>query len=177
MDYHLQLLQPPTVEPITLAEAKEQCRIRHEHSNQRLGRLIQSAREQAEGATRRAMLRQTWEQTQVLRGSRIPLQRWPVLVVDQVTADGETLADSLYRVRPGDGACVQLIGDYCGAEVAVTFQAGYGDQASAVPASLREWMLTKVADAYANPGAAVIGTINSKLDFIDALLGPFVVPR
>jgi len=68
-------------------------------------------------------------------------------------------------------------GSWPGEEVVVQFRAGYGAEPSAVPASLCDWMLVHVADAYANPNAVVIGTISGRMGFVDDLLNPFVVPR
>lgn len=177
MDFHLQRLSAPLVEPVSLDEAKEQCRIRHSSADARLTRLIRSAREQAEQLTRRALIRQVWQQTQCAIGPCIPLQRWPVLQVGAVLVDGDQLADDAFSVRLGDGAYVVVPGVACGAEVVVTFDAGYGDAPADVPESLRDWMLVKIADAYNNPSSVVIGTINSRLDFVDGLLAPFEVPR
>ncbi|MDU4255576.1 phage head-tail connector protein [Pseudomonas sp.] len=177
MDFHLQQLSPPQIEPVTLDEAKEQCRIRHGQADTRLSRLIRSAREQVEGRTRRALIRQTWQQTQAGGAQCIQLQRWPVLEVTEVTVAGVPLDADQYRVRKGDGASVTLLAGPVCAEVVVTFAAGYGDGGEDIPESLRDWMLVRIADAYNNPGAVVIGTINSKLDFVDELLSQFIVPR
>ncbi|MOA67845.1 hypothetical protein D3C78_1951870 [compost metagenome] len=57
------------------------------------------------------------------------------------------------------------------------FTAGYGSDAASVPASIRDWMLVQIADAYANPAAVLIGVSSSRLDFIDGLLAPYIVPR
>lgn len=177
MTWHLERIVAPLVEPVTLAEAKTQCRVRHAHDDDRLTRLIASAREQAEARTRRALIAQDWRQTSPTSCGRICLERWPVLEVKAVLVDGQPLGLGAYRVRAGDDGYVEPVDGWQGREVVVEFAAGYGSEAASVPASIRDWMLVQIADAYANPGAVVIGTITSRLDFIDSLLIPYIVPR
>jgi uncharacterized phiE125 gp8 family phage protein len=57
----LTLVTGPTAEPITLAEAREQCRINHAIDDGVLARLILDAREWAQGYTRRNFMAQTWD--------------------------------------------------------------------------------------------------------------------
>ncbi|MEH6564638.1 MAG: hypothetical protein V7756_04855 [Halopseudomonas sp.] len=179
MHIRLSRTAAPAVEPVTEAEAKEQCRVRHSQADLRLARLITSAREQAEGRTRRALITQQWEQSQCPGAAcSIPLQRWPVQEVLSVHVDGALLDPSAYRVNTGEEASVTAkSGHWPGEEVVISYQAGYGDDPGDVPAGLRDWMLVHVADAYANPNAIVIGTISGRMTFVDDLLNPFVVPR
>lgn len=177
MGWHLERTSAPQVEPVSLAEAKAQCRIRHSLDDARLTRLITSAREQAEARTRRALISQGWRQSSPASCGRIRLERWPVLAVTGVQVDGQPLGLSACRVRLGDDAYVEPLGNWPGREVEVEFTAGYGSDAASVPASIRDWMLVQIADAYANPGAVLIGVSSSRLDFIDGLLAPYIVPR
>lgn len=57
----LTLVSGPTAEPITLAEARAQCRIDHVIDDAVLARLILDAREWAQGYTRRNFIAQTWD--------------------------------------------------------------------------------------------------------------------
>lgn len=177
MTWHLERITAPLVEPVSLAEAKAQCRVRHSHDDDRMTRLIASAREQAEGRTRRALISQDWRQTSPATCGRIRLERWPVLEVSAVQVDGLPLDPSTYSVRLGDDGYVDPVSGWPGREVVVEFVAGYGSEAASVPASIRDWMLVQIADAYANPTAVVIGVTASRLDFIDSLLTPYIVPR
>ena len=79
--------------------------------------------------------------------------------------------------RLGDDGYVEPVDGWPGTEVVVEFSAGYGSEAGSVPASIRDWMLVQIADAYANPSAVLIGVTASRLDFIDGLLTPYIVPR
>ena len=60
----LRLITAPTVEPVTLAEAKLQCRVDSTDEDASFARWISGAREEAEHITGRSLLPQTWEKTQ-----------------------------------------------------------------------------------------------------------------
>lgn len=62
------LVVAPIIEPVSLAEAKLQCRVDGTDEDELLATLIQSAREMVEDETRRALLTQTWDYV---------LQLWP----------------------------------------------------------------------------------------------------
>lgn len=176
MGYRLRLLTPPAREPVEITDARDQCRIRHVHDDGRLARLIASAREQAEAITRRALIAQEWEQTSVATRELVRLERWPVAAVVAVLVDGVPLDSQSFTAELGDDASISSVA-WLDRKVTVRYRAGYGEAPSDVPASIRDWMLVKIADAYANPGSVVIGTINSRLDFVDEQLNQFIVPR
>jgi uncharacterized phiE125 gp8 family phage protein len=58
---NLRLVTAPTSEPVTIIEAREQCRISDGYSDGQLAALILAAREWAQGVTGRAIMEQTWE--------------------------------------------------------------------------------------------------------------------
>jgi len=58
------LITAPSVEPVTLAEAKLHCRVDTTDEDASFTRWIQGAREQAEHLLERSLLPQTWEKTQ-----------------------------------------------------------------------------------------------------------------
>lgn len=58
---HLRLITGPTAEPITLDDAKQQCRVDGEHDDVYITSLVMAARTYIETVTRRALLTQTWE--------------------------------------------------------------------------------------------------------------------
>lgn len=58
------LITAPTIEPVSLAEAKLHCRVDTTDEDASFTRWIQGAREQAEHLTERSLLPQTWEWTQ-----------------------------------------------------------------------------------------------------------------
>jgi len=64
----IRLIAGPTIEPVSLSEAKKQLRVEHNEENDLISSLIRAARVQAETESRRALLTQTWELT---------LDEWP----------------------------------------------------------------------------------------------------
>lgn len=110
----IEVVTPPDEEPITLAEARQFCRIDADitDENDLIESLITAARELVETNTSRALAVQT------IRASFdsfpcsgvFPLPRFPLISVDSVVyddsnGDEQTLSDSLYDVvthsRPG----------------------------------------------------------------------------
>ena len=63
MDYDLQLVTAPTIEPITLADARRQVRLFEGEAafDEELKVLISTARQWAEDATARCFIEQTWD--------------------------------------------------------------------------------------------------------------------
>lgn len=59
----LRLVVPPAVEPITLQEAKAQCRVTHSAEDELIGAYLSAARERCEEFQRRSYVTQTWELT------------------------------------------------------------------------------------------------------------------
>lgn len=57
----LKLITPPTIEPVTLDEVKEHCRIDSAEDDNFLNNLITVARQEAEKITRRQLITATWE--------------------------------------------------------------------------------------------------------------------
>lgn len=100
----LALVTRPTAEPITLAEAREHCRITHELSDAQLAALILSAREWGQGVTRRGFLPQTWDFSLDEFPCEIELPMAPVTSVTSVkyvdvSGVEQTLSSSAYEVN------------------------------------------------------------------------------
>jgi len=53
---------PPTVEPVTVQEAKDHMRVTHNDDNTYIGGLIVAARQHAESYTRRCFVQSTWDE-------------------------------------------------------------------------------------------------------------------
>lgn len=64
----IKLITAPTVEPITLTEAKDHCRVDGTDDDTLITSLIVAAREYVEGYQNRALITQTWE---------LVLDAWP----------------------------------------------------------------------------------------------------
>lgn len=188
------LITPPAFEPVTLAEARAQCRI--DTANTLSDALLEDvlipgAREDCEQRLRRAIVSQGWRLTL----DRFPLGAialpWPRLLA--VTAiryrDSAgtvvTLAGSAYEAdteaQPGTVQPIKsttwpstygMSGD-----VQVDFTAGYsaGDRASQlalIPKCLKQWILLRVATAFEFREDVVAGASVAQLPnrFADSLL-------
>lgn len=154
----------PAVEPVTLAEAKDQLRVCHNADDTRITNLIVAARQQAEMVSRRQFITATWELKlddfplgeDYIKLPYPPLQS--VTSIAYIDADGvsQTLASSVYDVdthrEPGRITLAYnqswpTIRDQENA-VTVTFKAGYGDAAGDVPDAVKEAIKLYIEDLY-----------------------------
>lgn len=172
---HLQQVTAPSVEPVTVAEAKAQMRVTHALEDDLIEGLISVARTEAENRTGRALIKQQWRQTQVPVNGRIQLQRWPVLSVVEVEDDTGFLPADRYSLRAGDDAVLTVSGA-CG-EVSVLYEAGYGEAGNVVPAPIRHWILAQAATLYEYRERIMPGAVVTEHRFIDAQLNYFKVPK
>lgn len=175
MTYHLQLITPPTVEPLTLVEAKAYLYESGTGQDSVITGLIKTARELAESGTRRALLTQVWQLDGEGELYRLPLPRWPVQAVEAVTVGGVTLAPSEYKVLLGDDAELRLYSPRCG-DWTVRVRCGYGDTAVSVPQTLRDWMGIKINTLFEHREEVATGTIVSEFKHVDRMLNGFWVP-
>lgn len=170
------LVTPPAFFPVSLDEAKNQCRVEHADEDGLFNMLIGAAAQHLDGyggiLRGRCLVTQTWRQDFASfsgcdRGLRLPLS--PVTAIVSVgyydTANAlQTLAADAYR----------LINDHLGPylernpstsypgvygsrpdAVGVTFTAGYGDPLK-VPLPLRQAILLHVSLLYEHRGDAAI---------------------
>jgi len=173
----LEILTPPTVEPLSLDDAKA-------HSRQDPGTIedslilgfVKSARAQVETYLRRKLIDQTLRLSLSCFFSRIALPAGPVRSLALLTYldnDGvrQTLAASEYRLVKIDGEAFVVpardkdwptaLSDF--ASVQVDFIAGYGPAATDVPHDIVHAVRLLVAHYAENREAIVIGTISSDL--------------
>jgi uncharacterized phiE125 gp8 family phage protein len=186
----LHLITPPTVEPVTLAEAKVALRVEDSLRDALITGLIEAAREHAEHHTGLAFVNQTWE----LRldafpapGDDIVLGKGPVASITSIfyvdtSGVEQTLATSVYALDvSGPGYARLKFGQaWPGARVEpnavrVRFVAGYGASGAAVPELIRQWINMhvgsglKAAESFAS-GISVTALPNR---YVDALLDPY----
>lgn len=183
----------PTVEPITLDEAKLHLRVDDPSEDALIESLITAAREQAEEFTRRQLCTATWRMKldwfpcdpNEFGRSEIVLPKPPLQSVTSITyvdADGatQTLSSSLYTVDTSSepARLVPAYGEVWPTprsqadSVTVTFVAGYG-AASAVPASVKAAMKLLIGHLYENRQSVVTGTITASLPVTESLLNPY----
>jgi uncharacterized phiE125 gp8 family phage protein len=164
----LVLITAPTVEPVSLAEAKAHLRVDIDDDDTLIGGLITTARTHLEGIARPklAMISQTWEYIADTwpEGNTFELRPYPlqsITSIKYVDEDGvETTYSSVnYLVdtysQPGR---VRLKSDASWPSatlremngLAIRFVAGYGAAGSAVPVQLRQAILLLVGHWYEN---------------------------
>lgn len=161
----LTLITGPTREPVTLAEARAQCRIDSTAEDGFIAGDILAARQHVEIHTRRAMLAQTWDQTEDELGTEIVLLKPPVQSITSVKyldASGveQTMNASQYRLvqrKTGEFVVVPTYGvtwpavQAVESAVTVRFIAGYTPET--FPEPLRKAILLLVSYWYDNRSA------------------------
>lgn len=195
----VRVVTPPTVEPVTLAEAKEHLRFDTSlgsYQDALISALITAVRIYAENYTRRALVQQTLEYTCDEFPEEFVLPMPNLLAVDHikyVDYDGalQSLASSVYQVDynsvPGriklayNQTWPSLVRCTDYNAVRVQYLAGYAAVGSptdddalraGVPEVVKQWMKIRLANYHALPQSIITGTIVSAMprDFCDALL-------
>jgi uncharacterized phiE125 gp8 family phage protein len=184
----LELVTPPASEPVSLAEAKAHLRVDHDDEDAAILRLVRMARETAERITGRAFIAQEWKLWREGRPSceerALELPKPPLIAVSAITAYDRsgtpiTLSSDAYIVDslsvPGrivfkDTTALPVSLREANA-IAVSFDAGYGANASDVPSAIRSAMLNLVGFYYEQRGNA---PAQPPADIL-ALLAPFRV--
>lgn len=193
----------PSVEPITLAEAKEYARVDSDDSSQDnvLEIFIQTAREYAENLTARAFVQRTLELALpgfpcegVIDVPRPPLQSVTSITYIDQAGEQQTLDPALYQVdtRRAPGRVMPVYGEVFPATrgpstfnaVVVRYVAGYppggspaDDYRLNLPAALKTWMATRINQHFGLRSPVVVGNLVTELkrDYVDGLLDALVV--
>jgi uncharacterized phiE125 gp8 family phage protein len=185
----LTLIAAPSVEPVTLDEAKLHCRVYGTDDDTLITALIVSARQQAEARTARVLVTQQWRldlECFPADGIDIPLP--PLVSVQSITyldGDGvrQTLVASEYEVITNEtpGAVLPAYGKswpscrVTPGSVQVSFTAGYG-AAAAVPQAIKQWILLSIGTWYENRESAIVGAGGvTVMPYTEALLDPYRV--
>jgi len=174
----------PSQEPISVDEAKDQCRILTTDYDLQLTRWIKSAREWVEGYIGRALITQTitYKLEDFPYDDELYLPRPPLVSVTSVqyvdtSGATQTWSSSNYTVdtvaQPGriiptyntQWPSVQSIDN----AVTITYVAGYGD-ATAVPQAIKDAIALRVQLQYKMPSGADLSALN---DAIMSLLGQY----
>lgn len=181
MTYTLRLVTPPSIAPVTLAEAKEYLGQDLSADDALISRLINAATAYVETATGRALILQTWTatfgewpRTQLLETAQDPyadlaygvigtaasyayapyldILKLPAIAVTGVTAGGAAWT-AYSAIKTARGLRVTPNTTRPAGEIVVTFTAGYGATAADVPFDLQHAILKLVATAYEHRGA------------------------
>lgn len=176
-----------TVEPVTIAEAMQHLLVENTEDQAYIGGLIKKARLSVERRFSRQLVTATWKAYADDFPPCIELRITPVIAVSAITytdtgGTTQTLAASSYQV---DAACPNqpgrilpaygcswpsIRGDTLNA-VCVTFTAGYGATAAAVPEDVKHWILATVGHWYRFREPVITGTIATEIPgYLDNLL-------
>lgn len=189
----LTLITGPAVEPLTLAEAKQYCRIDGATDDALIGSLITSARERLDGHSGilgRALNTQTWRLDLPSFQDTVKLPLPPLQSVSSVKyydSDDtlQTVASTVYEVivNGTSGGCVRRLADQSWPTdldtdrlepVQITFVAGYGDSWNDVPEPIRlavAYLVTHYYDRREILGQiAMSGPVD---ETADALIAPY----
>lgn len=177
----LSVVSGPATEPVTLDEAKVQCKVEVDDDDDFFNDdLIVTAREYVERYTGRALITRTYDAT-FAPASTLQLRMLPVASLTSITATltddtTETVATTEYKLDPVEFLPIVKLDSYpSGTEyLTVRYVAGYGD-ASDVPASFKRAMLLLIRQWYDNRTAAA-ERAQTELPFsVKALLNPYRV--
>lgn len=190
----LNLVTGPTIEPVTLEEAKTHCRIDLTITDEDalVADLIVAATRHVERFTHRRLISQAFDD----KRDAAPSQVWespvaPVLSIDSVSyVDGngttQTWSSALYRTDIPAGPTAgpaRLTPIYSGVwpqtqgvinAFTVRFTAGYGTTAASVPYDIKAAIKLLIGHLYANREAGNIGNIVTPLPLgVESLLWPY----
>ena len=183
------LVTPPAEEPVTLAEAKLQCRIEAGDTDQDalLELYLDAAVSHLDGYSGvlgRCLVQQTWRQDfdGLCQALRLPMPALSVTSVELVDEAGAptVVAGASYELQHDAlGSFVRMADGYASPVtltesrgVRVTFVAGYGAAAS-VPSRVRLAILLLVSHWYQNREAVNVGNITSLMPLaFDELIRP-----
>jgi uncharacterized phiE125 gp8 family phage protein len=190
----LAIVTGPTLEPVSLAEVKDHCRIDDAEQDGLLTGYLLAARQHVETYLARALLQQTFDLKLDFCWPRrcglleIPLPRPPkvsVTSVSYVDTAGTTqvLSSALYQLteRYAFGLIVPAYGASWPTPrwqydaITVRFVAGYGTAPGAIPEQIRQAILLLTSHFNENREIAVIGSTVADLPMsVRSLLAPFV---
>lgn len=180
-DELLKRTQKPLMYPVELIESKADLRVQHTAEDTLIEGLIAAATDFMDvpnGAINKALITQTWSLSVRCadRYYRIHLPITPVQSISSITYyDSDNTQQTLdpadfylhgdeewCYIEPKPGTTWPAVFDRLDA-ITVTFVAGFGDDSTAVPNSIRQAMRLLIAHWYQNREAVVIGTITAEL--------------
>ena len=193
------LVTAPSLEPVTLVEAKRHCRVDTPDEDALIESLIKAAREYVESATHRPLMRQTWDwkldEFPCGSDDRLVLPLPPVSSITSVTyvdtaGTTQTWTASLYRTslpagpKAGPATIEPAYGEgYPSTRglsdaVTVRFVCGYGTTVETVPSSLRAAIKLLVSHWYVRREPVNVGNLVSPIPLtITALVWPYMAFR
>lgn len=176
------ITDPPSIEPVTLAEAKEHLKITEADDDATVMAYITVARERCEQYQSRAYIQtgfNLWLRSFPRFGREIIIPRSPLIAVASVSFftpdDAETVVDaSVYnvdevtipgRIRLAENATWPTATLRTVKGVKVVFTAGHGLTADDVPARMRHAIKLLIANYMEQREPIIVGTISSELSW------------
>ena len=186
----LTLITAPAIEPISLDEAKAQCRVDGAADDALITLYIQAARYACEELLCSALITQDWAQNidEFQVAGDIKLLKPPVQSIVSVTyidtaGATQVLAPEAYALDratgpgwlfPADGTEWPSTDDVINS-VTITMRCGFGDAAASVPGPIRAWMLLTIGTLYAQreslDASGKVAALPGR--FVDGLLDPW----
>lgn len=179
------------VEPVTLTEAKLQCRVDGTAEDALLTAYIAAARQMCEEQTWRSLLTQTWDlwlpcwpPCRSIRLPRPPLRSVTWIQYFDAAGVQQTLGGDAYQVitQSEPGGIVLAGGKYwpghsmtAALPINIRFVAGYGDAAAAVPEALRQGMRLLIGHMYANRESTAPRDLQAMPQAVEWLWRPYEV--
>ncbi len=186
----LKLKTAPTVEPITLDEAKLHLKVDGADDNALISALITTVRQLAERETKRAFITQTWEMFLDYAPPEIDIPKPPlqatglsIKVIDE--AGTETIVSAtLYDIDASENSPgrVRLKSGYVWpshryfASFVIEFVCGYGLLATDVPEALKQGLFVLIGHMYENRGGE--GAVKARVHALEEariLFAPFKI--
>jgi uncharacterized phiE125 gp8 family phage protein len=172
--YQLDVLTPPSGQPLTLAEAKTHLRVDGSEEDALITNLLGAATRQTENVWLwRALVTRQYRLTllQAPSSPQVYLPMAPVQSVQTVTADG--VAVTGFTLLGSTGILTLPTGTVITKQLVVEYTAGYG-LAAAVPEDFKAAMLLMIGHWYENREAVVLATQPAKLPLaIQSMLLPY----
>ncbi len=177
----------PTIEPVSLDDAREHCRVTGTAEDGYISGLIVKARRYLERVLDRQLITATWQLDLEDFPEEIELRKLPVQSVDQIqyadpdTGTLTTLAASQYqvavltpdepaRICPAYGLCWPSVRGDTYSAVRVIFKAGYGATQASVPTDYQHAILLLVGHWFLNREAISDETLTPVPEAFQALL-------
>lgn len=174
MQYRLSRTGAATARAVDLDAVKRHLRIDWDEDDAQLLDLIAAATEWVEVSTGRSLVTTTWR-LDIAEFASIELPQPPFIDINYVeymdtAGELQTLDDASYRVESDSfgPACLSFVGELPsvmadrGNAVQVSYTAGYGESAAAVPANARHALLLLIAHWWENREA--VGTVGGHIE-------------